>query len=240
MIETDRRLLNWLNVFLSQDSIALCERAYEVRKTSEMKDLAVRAQLEGHEALDSHKTTPFQIVRHFIGRLAHHVRAPKQLISDASQISELRSRFLVRQIPVPICIPTPEIDSLTELHLILKRMMPPNDPSLPSYEIALTDLDRKFDIRKRVLGHYESLQPRIHAEIQVLEYFHKNSLRFSDGDKYIACSKPAVSIFYDDSPPLLHSFELLCRPFRCSCFLRDVYHFREFPKSLPNRLLTTL
>ncbi|KAK6858647.1 hypothetical protein PG995_005211 [Apiospora arundinis] len=36
-----------------------------------------------------------------------------------------------------------------------------------------------------------NLQPRVNAEIQVLEQFHKAKLQFLVGNRYIGCSKPA-------------------------------------------------
>ncbi|KAJ5168684.1 uncharacterized protein N7482_004278 [Penicillium canariense] len=38
---------------------------------------------------------------------------------------------------------------------------------------------------------YARIKPRIHAEVQVLEYFYNNQMAFAGNDRYIACSKPA-------------------------------------------------
>ncbi|KAJ5520825.1 hypothetical protein N7463_001278 [Penicillium fimorum] len=38
---------------------------------------------------------------------------------------------------------------------------------------------------------YEQPGPQVHAEVQVLEHFYQKKLSFADGDRFIACSKPA-------------------------------------------------
>lgn len=156
-----------------------------------MRDLKQRGQRERGDTTDSMKVATFGAVRHLIGRLSYHVKAPKRLIEDYVHVENLFERYFVRQVPVRECIPPPSTDGLTTPDSMLKRMLPADDPSFQRYSAALWDLDHKLGIQGRILGYYEELQPRVHAEIQVLEHFYKNNLFFAGGDRYIACSKPA-------------------------------------------------
>ncbi|KAK9416379.1 hypothetical protein SUNI508_01796 [Seiridium unicorne] len=186
-------LLKWLQAFDAKDSIALCERAYDLRKAPQMKEMRIRSQVLKGEAAKNDIAATLAVIRHMLGRLAHHVRAPKQVIDDASHLEELLERYFVLQIPILECIPPPAPDGLTTLESMLKRMLPANDPSLPKYEAALLNLDQKLQIKDRVLElyHSSSFRPRVHSEIQVLEHFYKNKLTFAADDRYIATSKPA-------------------------------------------------
>ncbi|KAH6657198.1 hypothetical protein BKA67DRAFT_532422 [Truncatella angustata] len=193
ILKIDGVLLHWLSTFDTQDSIALCERAYEVRKGLEMKELVIRSQVGEDEPANSDRAPTFALVRHMLGRLAHHVRAPRQIVDDASHLNELLQNYVIRRVDIPPCIPPPKADGLTTLPSILKRMLPANDSTLPNYEAALLNLDRKLQIGQRVLEQYQlpSFKPRVHSEIQVLEHFYKGGLAFAGNDCFIASSKPA-------------------------------------------------
>ncbi|KAK6193665.1 hypothetical protein LQW54_012223 [Pestalotiopsis sp. IQ-011] len=188
----DAKLLQWLQAFDFDDYVALCERAYEQRKAPEMKDLVERSKTEHGESENSDRAGTFDCARHLLGRLAHHVRAPKQILEDAPNVPELSQRCFVRRIPLMKSVPAPEPDNLTKLESILKRMLPAKDPTLHRYQEALLNLDHRLGIQDRVIGQYKSpnFKPIVHAEIQVLEYFNQNNLRFVDDDRYISCSKP--------------------------------------------------
>lgn len=173
--------------------MALCKRAYEQRKAPEMKQLVDRSKTEQGESEKSDRAATFECARHLLGRLAHHVRAPKQILEDAPNVPELSQSYFVRRIPLMKSVPAPVPDKLTNLESILKRMMPANDPRLHKYQEALLNLDHRLGTQDRVIDQYNSptFKPIVHAEIQVLEYFNQNNLRFVDDDRYISCSKPA-------------------------------------------------
>lgn len=158
-----------------------------------MKELVDRSKTEPGESEKSDRAATFECARHLLGRLAHHVRAPKQILEDAPNVTELSQSYFVRRIPLMESVPAPEPDKLTNLESILKRMMPANDPRLHKYQEALLNLDHRLRIQDRVMDQYKSptFKPIVHAEIQVLEYFNQKNLRFVDDDRYISCSKPA-------------------------------------------------
>ena len=52
----------------------------------------------------------------------------------------------------------------------------------------ITPANLEAEIRSYFNG---GIVPCVHAEIQMLEHFHRTGLKFAGGDRYIACSKPA-------------------------------------------------
>ncbi|KAI1798779.1 hypothetical protein F4811DRAFT_162683 [Daldinia bambusicola] len=192
----DSELATWLEQFIlgKAGSITdICFKAYDQRKAPEMRSLENRTSSGNQDASLDKYASPFGAVHHWLGRLAHHVRAPKEVIEDSVELDHLFDSHQVCLVKSPPSSPRPQADSLTGLDGILKRMLPANDLQLKEYTEALGSLDRKFQIAKRVRDEYENknFQPRIHAEIQILEHFYTNQLRYVGNDSYIGCSKPA-------------------------------------------------
>ncbi|KAI1651993.1 uncharacterized protein F4817DRAFT_324240 [Daldinia loculata] len=192
----DSQLAKWLQQFIPDKGkpvADVCFQAYDQRKTPEFRSLEGKTY-SGNGNIDLSKyESLFATVRHRLGRLADHVRAPKKVIEDSLELGHLFDAYRIRLVNPPPSNPRPQADSLTELHSILKRMLPDNDPKLEEYIEALMSLDHKFQITKRIRGEYDNknFQPRVHAEVQILEHFCANQLRYVDNDHYIGCSKPA-------------------------------------------------
>lgn len=137
------------------------------------------------------KLSSFVLVRHYLGRLAHHIRAPRELVEDAEHLSQLLETYNVCAIePIP-CVPQPTPDSHTTLSGILNRMLKKNDPERPEIERTLLYMNSQSGIFERFMTQYQRCKPLVHAEVQVLEHFYKMELSFVGNDRYIACSKPA-------------------------------------------------
>ncbi|OTA88869.1 hypothetical protein M434DRAFT_34660 [Hypoxylon sp. CO27-5] len=192
----DSQLKTWLNQF-SQESgksrADVCFQAYNQRKATEMSWLEDKIDTNNWETCLHGQASPFSTVHHYLGRLAAHVRRPKEVIEDSIALSHLFDEYKICAVqPRPSC-KRPEADSLTELNSILGRMLPSHEAKVGEYKEALASLDQKFNIAHRVRRTYadENFQPRIHAEIQILEHFCTNQLKFVDNDSYIGCSKPA-------------------------------------------------
>ena len=177
------------------DVLQLCRFSYETRGSSCMKELAKRCPKSpisiGSE--DSNASN-FSQVLHYIGRIGSHMKAAKILVAAALRFPTF---FDCPQVK---CLPSPEpakkpppMDELTTLDGIVIRMLPKDDPKIPSYQEALQFMDTKFGIYRRVAEKYkdDNFLPRVHAELILLEHFHANTYRFVGGDKYIGCSKPA-------------------------------------------------
>lgn len=192
----DSRLASWLGQFtlINAGSVTdLCFQVYDQRRAPEMRYLEGKIQgSNGDSDLDVHSLA-FNELRHRLGRLAHHVRAAKEVIDDSTALSHLFDVYRISLVELMSCNERPPADSRTELRSILGRMLPANHSKLEEYKEHLTSLDRKLSITERVHQYYEdkNFQPRIHAEIQILEHFCTNELHFADGDSYIGCSKPA-------------------------------------------------
>ncbi|KAI1766826.1 hypothetical protein GGR53DRAFT_180630 [Hypoxylon sp. FL1150] len=194
--EADSKLLTWLgkfNIKGDKSVIDVCLLAYDQRKPSEMRWLKGKFQARDGEAHLTERVSAFEQVYHYLGRLAHHVRAPIEVVQDSSSLSRLFDEYDIRLIERVESNPRPEADSMTNLPDILKRMLPANDPGLKQYRENIQSLDQKFNITARIQEKYDdkNFQPQIHAEIQVLEHFYANRIGFADDDRYVGCSKPA-------------------------------------------------
>ncbi len=147
------------------------------------------------DAARAESSSTLEEVRHFIGRLAHHVRAPKKVIEDLTtpEIEGFLDFYDVCQISQTPSVARPEADSQTTLRGIIGRMLPRNDPQKEKYEKCLSSMDAKLNLQDRVVLEYgkKAFRPTVHAEVQVLEHFYENRLEFAEKDRYIGCSKPA-------------------------------------------------
>ena len=89
------------------------------------------------------------------------------------------------------CAPSPSPDVHTNLDGILNRMLGKNHKERSEIERGLHYLNSIKGIFSQFLAEYNGLNPRVHAEVQVLENFYNNQLVFAGNDRFIACSKPA-------------------------------------------------
>ncbi|KAI1378159.1 hypothetical protein F4677DRAFT_36696 [Hypoxylon crocopeplum] len=193
-IEIDSRLATWLSKFTLDNSRSVedvCVQAYDGRKSPEMRLLENHIHTTSGDSCLDRRAHAFAKVRHCLGRLADHVRAPMKVIEDSAALHHLFSEYKVRLVNPAASNQRPQADSHTDLRSILNRMLPARESEFAAYEQSLVTLDRKFQITARVRETYEKFEPGIHAEVQVLEHFHAARLRFVDNDNYIGCSKPA-------------------------------------------------
>lgn len=135
----------------------------------------------------------FKTVEHFVGRLAERIRVPKELVGDASRLGMLLHSYRVAAIPAPPPAVVPPADGLTNLNSIAKRMLRAGDPRIQDFQEFLADLNEQMGLEDKVRTMYdrEDTQPSVHAELQILEFFHRGKRVFFDNDRYIACSKLA-------------------------------------------------
>jgi hypothetical protein len=77
-------------------------------------------------------------------------------------------------------------------------MLPFDSEETLLYQDALATMDAKFHILKRLKAQFQDkdFRPRVHAELNLLEHFHRERLRFVDNDRFIGCSKPACYCCY--------------------------------------------
>jgi hypothetical protein len=192
-------IANELSEFLGfeGDVHELCRLGYDFRKSKSFvflnqKVAAIRGSSEG---VNFDKNV-FAQTRHYIGRLGSHLTAAKTLVDAAKTLPLLFDDIEVRTIPRQASsLPPACLDDKVTLDGILKRMMPSggNDEEFQDLKGALQDMNEKHDLETRVRDAYgnKNFQPQVHAELTILEHFHKNKLDFVDDDPYIGCSKPA-------------------------------------------------
>lgn len=187
----DQKLQIWLRSFLKPDgNIELCHYVYNNRDHNYIKKLTRRAKREEKRTGPQSKRSSFASVKHYLGRLAHHVRASKELVDDAGHLSQLFESYNVCAVEPLSSVPPPTSDNHTTLDGILNRMLK-NNHERPEIENSLFLMDTKFGIFGQFMKQYKDCEPQVHAEVQVLEYFYKMKLSFVENDRYIACSKPA-------------------------------------------------
>ena len=182
----------------------MCHWAYEVRGDQLLKQrLDAKIQEDRNRFSGANKRSPFEYVRHYIGRLGHHIRAPRFLLKCISQDQDCIDRILdcfeVKGVPMPPAIPKPKADSHTTCEGILTRLLPGSgmDSNLRMlYANAMDEMDRKHDILIRILVQYQSkrFKPKPHAEVQVLEHFAARERHFVSRDRLLPpASRPAFA-----------------------------------------------
>ncbi|KAI3341250.1 hypothetical protein F4824DRAFT_486500 [Ustulina deusta] len=186
-------LSQWLKSFQETEPLELCYLAYRERDSPMMKRLSRHLQPHGDLAVIDGQCVAVKDVIHRLGRLAHHIRAPYQIIEDVSNHAGLRNvldEFQVHSIRPQPTIDRPHADPDIHIYSIINRMLPSN--GFERYREAADIMNQRFEIVTRFKKIYDkkNFSPLMHAEIQVLEHFW-GKRAFFDDDRYIGCSKPA-------------------------------------------------
>ena len=171
------------------DVVEVCYLAYDQRKAPELKEITRRGGLS--DGANNPINVAYSRLRHYLGRLSHHVRAPKQVVEDA-----LRLPALFEPINLVDSVLRPEADGLTQPLSMLNRMTKSDNPLRNHYKEALEAMDQQLDLSDRIREYYLKLRPVVHAEVQVLEAFHFGKRAFVERDRYIGTSKPACYCCY--------------------------------------------
>ncbi|RGP77966.1 hypothetical protein FLONG3_3923 [Fusarium longipes] len=189
-----RTLTEWLHQFNSAtiEPLIICQTAYRARHDPQVATL--EALKEELKVAPQGTAEPFRSVKHLIGRLAERIRVPAKLIHDYSLLLEpLLDSYRIRRVEAPTAARVPMSDGLRNLASISRRMLRADDPRLEDIQSYLEQLDGSMNLEDRIRTMYddEERQHNVHAEIQVLEEFHRNQRIFVGRDRYIACSKLA-------------------------------------------------
>ena len=139
----------------------------------------------------ANKLNSFARVRHYLGRLAQHIRAPKELFETATDMSPILDNFDVFSVKHIASVLPPAPDSHTNLDGILNRMLGKKHDERREIENGLFKFNAVKHVFEKFLSEYQNLRPRVHAEVQILEHFYRNRLSFAKSDRYVACSKLA-------------------------------------------------
>ena len=190
----DAELSRWLKRFQETEPLELCYLAYGERDSPMMRQLGRQLPPQDELSPMNPLSAAIKDVVHRLGRLAHHVRAPHQLIEDVLNHTGLRNvleEFQVHSIPSCLVIDRPHAEPSIHIYNIMTRMLP-SDGFNARYREAADIMNQRLDIVTRFKNIYDdkNFSPLMHAEIQVLEHFWERRKFFED-DRYIGCSKPA-------------------------------------------------
>jgi hypothetical protein len=179
---------------VEEDLHSLVKFAYEDRHSEFMHQLGTLAHGQRYKTSGDSLQAICASARHHIGRLGLHARSAEAIASYTHRMMALLESYTVRAVPVPVKgngRPPPR--KATSVEAALKRMLPTDAPELEVYRQALSLMDKPFKISERFLNDYSNSKnkTRVHAEVQVLHHFDQHDEEFAEGDKYIACSKPA-------------------------------------------------
>lgn len=149
-------LISWLEKFGNQklEPVSLCRLAYENRHSRFMQQIAELSGTPPYKSSDDAPHNDFLLLRHYIGRLGHHVRAAQKLVGCASKLIGLLDAFDVRSIPTPPRAARPPTDEKTRLDSIVVRMLPAKSPKLEFYQEAVAKMDEKINLTARMLETY--------------------------------------------------------------------------------------
>ncbi|RDL33069.1 Uncharacterized protein BP5553_08508 [Venustampulla echinocandica] len=198
----DKPLADWLRSFqgFDDDLTGLCRFSYQQRSSPYIRELRqhIGDEISGMTKDESRKQD-FLLARHYIGRLGSHLKAAKILTAAGWRMPELFDNFDIRIRPSPKA-PSfpPPTDGLTTLEGIIKRMLPAQSNEIERYQEALAVMDNKFQILDRLQAQFtdKDFKPRVHAELNLLEYLYNNRIPFVGDDRFIGCSKPACYCCY--------------------------------------------
>ncbi|CAG7924831.1 unnamed protein product [Penicillium olsonii] len=184
-------LAAWLHAVMGiDDTYVLCNFAHTDRHSVHMRELERRGTEEEISLDASNKRSPFALMRHYIGRLAHHIRAPKELMQDTEELSHILESHAICPIYAVPAVPTPICDAHTNLQGVLNRMLK-NDRERDKLEEGLLHLNKVAGIFDTFIHQYNGSTRQVHAEVQILENFWEQKRSFADADRFVACSKPA-------------------------------------------------
>jgi hypothetical protein len=131
-------------------------------------------------------------IRHYIGRLGCWTKAIKILISGAQAFPQR-----IENAQVEIIGPNGPADLPSKIHTtglrgVIHHMLPADQTAMvEELSQVLVDANSVAQIESRFQEDYSNMKPRPHAELLVLEHFHRNRFDFIADDRYIGCSKPS-------------------------------------------------
>ncbi|CAH0044732.1 unnamed protein product [Clonostachys solani] len=166
-----------------------CRAAHEAQECEAMDKLSSITGVSDMPVL----TLPFVQLRHSIRCLARQFQACKDLIEDGGKLRSLLSKFHVCMVRAPEPVPPPKLDPSTNFDVIARRLIE-TTPLRREIEAAFSRLKKNHpDIEERIKKQYgEGMAvPRVPGEVQILEHFYKNRLKYSMGESFIGISKPS-------------------------------------------------
>jgi len=190
-------VIEFLGRFTAQpsgDLTANCLVAYETQHHPMLETAARLGRDPEDGSRAGSETVDFKKLPHYVRRLAAHVRTITQVIDDGRRLRRLLDTYRVTAVRPSIPAPRPQADIHTTLRGILKRLLPAGDERFGMMLVHLERINGQSGLEACIQDRL-SLAKReksvIHCEVQVLEHFYHNKLRFAGNDPSIGCSKPS-------------------------------------------------
>ncbi|KAF3927066.1 hypothetical protein AA313_de0202406 [Arthrobotrys entomopaga] len=193
--ETDS-LTTWL-VSLNDptlDQAELCRICYQSRNSEILKIIRRRAGENSIHKSDSSNGAQYARICHYIGRLGSHMKAAQVLVETGSVCPGLFLNFSVQIATSHPSFIAPSYRKGSSIDGIINRMI--TDPGeCKEYQTILHTHDKLFglELQSRIKDEYEStkFKLRVHAEVILLDLFHRENFSFYEGVGYIGVSKPS-------------------------------------------------
>ncbi|EXJ95339.1 hypothetical protein A1O1_00459 [Capronia coronata CBS 617.96] len=170
---------------LTSTPYQLCSHAHALWRHRLVEILSIRHIAHSHRGIWSD-------IRHDLGRLGSWSKAVRMLILGAVTFPQRIENAKVEIIGTNGPADLPNRLSSTDLSGVVRRMVPADQISLvEQLSQALSEANAVAQVEDRFREEYAQIKPRPHAELLVLEHFHRNGLDFVTDDRYIGCSKPS-------------------------------------------------
>lgn len=191
----DGNVLSWIRkVENEKDRYGLSLLCYNARG-KELDELKKQGKRLGN--------CDFAELAHYIGRLGAHAHAVSTIITAALKVPVLQSIMGIEYLPpsrtMEVELPKDSVDFHSVTKKICKeglhgRNLPDSDEKLYVHLYKL--YYRSGFALESNLEQRKPITTRVHAELQIVDYFSRKKLKFVDDDKYIGCSKPACYLCY--------------------------------------------
>lgn len=120
-------LRQWFKLLLSHDDdLTLCTFAYDTRHSECFSQLQIGSVQQKDIGGPEKDFERFAHVRHLLGRLAHRIRASKELFEAAIDVSYILEAFDILAVEPLASVPPPQPDRHTYIGGVLNRMLPKN------------------------------------------------------------------------------------------------------------------
>ncbi|KAI9813828.1 MAG: hypothetical protein M1827_003618 [Pycnora praestabilis] len=195
MLEHTRRIASTTK-WLESIPAKMCHLESLVRDCYEARSMHYLAVLAEKSEKANDVSFAFRELRHLLGRLGNHMRATKSIVAAVLQNPQLLENFSVRVEPSSPSVACPLTAGNVSLDGIVGRAFSDQD-DIRRYRGDLAWMDTKMDSGlSRRLKEESSFQTRVHAELLLVDLFHRERFEFVDGEKYVGCSKPACYCCY--------------------------------------------
>lgn len=141
----------------------------------------------------------FARIRHLFDRLGSHLKTARVLVEAGRHHPQLFTGYSIEIATQHLNFTPPSYRAKSSINGIVNRMIT-NPQTCQYYQNELQSQDEKFHLllEKRIRDEYQNpkFKLRVHAEIILLDLFHRKNLQFWDGIRHIGVSKPACFLCY--------------------------------------------